>query len=543
MGKAFFRIFLLLFIGVHSLSAQNALPVVSNTHAVIDTIAHSIKIFYDVEDADNDPLEITFAVSNDSGLTFLVDVAGTEGDAGFPVTPGAVKIITCNYDPATAGFLSGFTNFAVKISADDLQEINIQDIVDKVDAAGLWTDLLMIEGTRNRTNGLQHLLNVRDTLSNRTKSNGLQYRLNEFTFSNFACQNIIGRLPGLTNEKATILITGHYDCATQGPGADDNGTAVAGVLQAIKVLNQYTFNKSIEFVFFDVEEDGLIGSKRYVQHDVPAYSQIEGVLNFEMIGFYSDANNSQLVPAGFSTLFPDAVASIEAQQNKGNFILNVANTNSNSLRFVFDSCAADYVPALRVISLAVSGTGAAVPIFRRSDHAPFWDDGLKALMLTDGAETRNTSYHTANDVSSILNQQFFTNVVKATIATVARLCEPIHAGFETSGEFEFEAATGVDIDHTLPVSFSICQNYPNPFNPSTRINYNIGNESKVKLTVYNYLGEKVCNLFDNIQSPGEHNVTWNTDGFASGIYILRAEIYDSNSGKLSTKSIKMSFIK
>ncbi|MFH1197918.1 MAG: M20/M25/M40 family metallo-hydrolase [bacterium] len=540
--KKIFLSFLILFGSIYT-NAQNSLPVVSNIHSTIDTVSNIIKLFYDVADTDNDQLEITFGVSNNSGTTFLVEVTEAAGDFGFPITPGAEKSITCNYDHATAGFHSDFTNFMIRVSADDKQEIDIQNIVNSVNSTKLWSDLLMIEGTRNRTDGLQHLLEVRDTLTSRIQSKALQYRLNEFTFGGANCQNIIGRLPGLTNEKATIIIDGHYDCVPGSPGADDNGTAVAGVLQAINVLSEFNFKKTLEFIFFDVEEDGLVGSRRYVQTDRPNFNLIEGVINFEMVGYYSDAPNSQIIPPGFELLFPAAVASIQADQNKGNFLLNTANVNSNSLRFVFDSCAVKYVPELRVISLAVAGFGTVAPILRRSDHASFWDASIKALMLTDGAETRNTNYHTANDASSTLNQQFYTNVVKATIATAAKLAEPIHAGFSSSNVFEFETTTDIVDVVNPPASFEMTQNYPNPFNPSTRISYSLAAESRVKLTLYTYIGEKVFELLNSIQSAGEHQVIWNASGFSSGVYYVRAEVYDTNSNSLSAKSIKLTLIK
>lgn len=74
---------------------------------------------------------------------------------------------------------------------------------------------------------------------------------------------------------------------------------------------------------------------------------------------------------------------------------------------------------------------------------------------------------------------------------------------------------------TLPTAFNLYQNYPNPFNPSTTIIYEIPNESKVKLVIYNILGKKVAELVNDFQKPGKYSVKWNAKGFASGVYIYQ----------------------
>ena len=179
-----------------------------------------------------------------------------------------------------------------------------------------------------------------------------------------------------------------------------------------------------------MEEEGLKGSIAYVQSGFTPGENIDGVLNFEMIGYYSNKPNSQNVPNGFSMLFPSAYSQLQTDNFRGNFIASVANTNSNDLNASFKSSAQQYVSQLKVIDLSVPGTGTIAPDFRRSDHAPFWDTNRQALMITDGANFRNDNYHTASDVKDSLDFGFMTNVVKATVATVASLANPRHSDVE-----------------------------------------------------------------------------------------------------------------
>jgi hypothetical protein len=88
---------------------------------------------------------------------------------------------------------------------------------------------------------------------------------------------------------------------------------------------------------------------------------------------------------------------------------------------------------------------------------------------------------------------------------------------------------GVNDKITVPEKYSLSQNYPNPFNPSTTINFSLPERTKVVLSVYNELGEKVAILFNGEREAGTHNVAWNASKFASGVYFyeLKSEKFSS----------------
>jgi hypothetical protein len=417
--------------------AQNQIPQVQNLQLSVDWIAKTLVVQYDVSDAENDPLEVAVDVSNNGGRSYnLSGSITTSGDVGFPVGVGVGKSILCNLsgiDPASGPF-------QVRLVVDDKQPVDIQLLVNAVDSVRLRNDLEFVEGIRHRTAGAVHLAAVRDSMKQLLASSYFHTAEHTFTYTgNYTGRNIVGSHPGTQAAGRVVVVDAHYDSVSNAPGADDNGSGTVGVWEIARILGNYPAKKTLRCIGFDLEEVGLVGSTRYVQNGIPATDTIDAVLNFEMIGYYSDAPNSQELPAGFNQLFPNAYNAVANNQWKGDFITNVGNVASSSLTTTFKNAAAQYVPDLRVISLDVPGNGQIAPDLRRSDHAPFWDSNRKALMITDGADFRNECYHTPGDtLNEKLNFTFMSNVVKATLATAAQLLELQHAA-QVFGSFESQA--------------------------------------------------------------------------------------------------------
>lgn len=432
-------------LGALPLFAQttNHPPVVSNLNATADWTNNTLTLTYDANDAENDLLEVSVGFSPDNGRTYLPPSQVTvSGDAGFPVTPGTGRTITCDIS-AVEGLSATFT---VRLVADDKQPFDIQQLVNEVDSNRLRTDLEFVEGIRHRNTGLAHLGEVRDSIADHFSALGLILEQQFFSYGNATGENIIGSLPGTAAAEKVVIVDAHYDTVNNAPGADDNGSGVVGFMEISRLLSRYPAKKTIRYIGFDMEEDGLRGSIDYVSNDLPATEQIEGVFNFEMIGYYSDQPNSQEIPTGFDIFFPDATTQIINNQKKGDFITNVANSNCASLALLFSTSAAQYVPDLKVITLVAPGNGSLFADLLRSDHAPFWFANKPALMLTDGADFRNDCYHTPQDMAEgKLNFTFMSNVVKATLASIAQLAEIQHAGWAVTtfdGILDAEEAPG-----------------------------------------------------------------------------------------------------
>lgn len=433
---------------------QNNPPVISNVTCLADTQDNRLIVEYDLTDVEGDDVDVIFRVSSDSGFSYVFDQGWTTGDVGYPVTPGSNKTLVWHYDS-----VGDITQYKVKLVADDRVPIDIQEIVDQVDSTNLWNDLTWIAQERHNTSAPTHWIAVRDSLYDRFEADGLIAWRFPFVYQNVNAENQIGRIPGCKNEGISYVIDSHFDGVTNSPGADDNGAGVAGLLEASRILSQYNFERSINIIGFDLEEQGLVGSARYVNDGgIFPWETVDGVLNFEMIGYYSEQDSTQEFPPGFASLFPDVQDSVMAQNYKGNFLTNVANTNSSWLRQTFDSCALVYVPELRVLSLEAPGTGFLTPDLRRSDHARFWDAGIAALMLTDGAEYRNFNYHTPFDTVGALDVNFMTNNVKAALATIATLARPQHSTVSVHDIF-VHPASGIAQVAEKRFEFTL---YPNP---------------------------------------------------------------------------------
>jgi len=500
----------------------NEPPLVSNVIAQIDTVQHIVTISYDAIDAENDPLMVTLSVSADSGLTFLFPIDSTSGDIGYPVAADTGKQILWHYNPTTlTPTIIG--KCRAKVIVDDLQPVDLQSIVDEVDSNLVIDDMTFITGVRHRTAGVRHLEAVKDTIEKRFMSYGLQDFSHTFNYGSYIAKNMVGRHPGLTDEKKTIIVDGHFDTVPNTPGADDNASGTVGMLQVMRVLSKYNFRHTLKFIGFDLEESGLAGSLHYVTEAIPSYDSIIGVLNNEMIGFFSNDSGSQILPTGFCTLFPALCDSIAAANYRGNFIFNVANDSSNSLRTLYDSCARVYVPNLRVLSIAVAGNGQIAPDLRRSDHAPFWDAGYKALFLTDGGNYRNPNYHLPSDTLGTINFTFMTNVIKATVATAATLAGVIHGNSAVSNFFNINITFIPQANPTVPETYLLAQNYPNPFNPNTLIKYQIPELSFVTLKVYDVLGSEITTLVSEEKLIGSYEVNFNAASLPSGVYFYRLQ--------------------
>lgn len=454
--KPFFS--LLLALCTTALLAQNQPPLLSNLRAEVNWITQTLTLQYDVSDAENDPLDISLSLSDNGGNTYtLSHLLPATGHVGYPVQPGTGRLITCD-----VGQLPGLAQvFTVRLVADDRQPFSLQTLVNEVDSNRLLQDMRFVEGIRHRTAGPLHLAAVRDSMMSRFQHAALHVQQNTFNYTGgYTGRNVIGTLPGTTQARQVVIADAHYDSMNNSPGADDNGSGVVGVLELARLLSRYPVQKTLRFIGFDLEEAGLVGSKQYVTNGIPAGDTMAGVFNFEMIGYYSEQPNSQKLPTGFEVLFPAAYNAVANDGFRGNFITNVGNTTSKPLITRFANAAAQYVPDLRVISVEAPGNSQIAPDLRRSDHAPFWDSGHPALMLTDGANFRNLCYHTGCDTTEDkLNFTFMSRVVKATLAAMAELAGIQHGDWATA---TFQGTVSTSAAAARPCMFSLRGNAGTP---------------------------------------------------------------------------------
>ena len=209
-----------------------------------------------------------------------------------------------------------------------------------------------------------------------------------------------------------LLLGAHYDSAPGTPGADDNGSAVAACLECARLLQEYQIGSTM-IVFFNREEDGLLGSRDFVAHLKTAKSPwvVNEAHIFEMVGFCNHAPKSQRLPPGIPGLIAPDV---------GNFLALLANRNSNAIGESLLKLAASYVPQFPVLALKMYlGIERFFGDFHRSDHAPFWEVGVPSVMWTDTSEFRNPHYHRASDTPETLDYAFLSQVTRLALARAA----------------------------------------------------------------------------------------------------------------------------
>ena len=504
--------------------AQNNPPVVVIKSASVDVVNQKVELNYSLSDAQNHPSMVWLKYSKDGGVFYDTILSNNlSGDAGAGITNGPDKKIIWNY----AGTSGNIYNTKLKLYASDGQTVSIADMVKQVDSNNLRRTLRSMQGVRNLGSSSILIGKVRDSIETIFNKYGFYTEKQTFSYNSLTGINITGRKPGMKGEDKTIVIDAHYDGVAGSPAADDNGSGVVGMMEAARILRQYNFEHSLRFIGFDFEEAGLIGSQRYVQSYIKSYEKLEGVLNLEMIGFYSNKKNSQTVPTGFNLLFPQAYQQLVNDTFKGNFIVVCGNTNSATLNSAYVKSTNLYVPQLKMLSVEVPSNGQIAPDFRRSDHASFWDNNNKALMLTDGSNFRNNNYHKPSDSIGTLNFNFMTNVVKATLATAAALCKPISAGYA-----EIDLATVSSIDkhaHDLPVLIEI---YPNPSNGKMILEYSTHEKLSSRVEVFDLTGKVVWQKVIDFNKSKE-KLPLDLSGLHSGTYLILFTTGD----KSLTKSI------
>jgi len=232
--------------------------------------------------------------------------------------------------------------------------------------------------------------------------------------------NAIGRKAGVGTDRRTIVVSAHYDSVPQCNGADDNATGVAAALGLARALSSATFEHDLVVACWDEEERGLIGSLAYAERAKANGEDIEVGISFEMLGYVSDAPNSQELPLGFELVFPEAVAEVEARDFRGDFIALVADADAAPMVDALVGAATEAAPMVRLdIPPSLLGSPALSDL-ARSDHAAFWNEGFAGIMITDTANFRYGGYHCADGEDAVerLDLNFAAEVTRATTAAV-----------------------------------------------------------------------------------------------------------------------------
>lgn len=205
--------------------------------------------------------------------------------------------------------------------------------------------------------------------------------------------NVIGEITGLSNPETIYILSAHLDnmpSTGRAPGADDNASGVVAALIAADILSQYQWDCTLRFGLWTGEEQGLNGSAAYALRAYNQGENIAGVLNLDMIA-WNTPNSSRDIDLHARSNFPATM------------------TLAQLFADVVDAYEFNLIPAI-----IPNGTGA-------SDHASFWQYGYPAILGIEDFGDFNPYYHTSNDRLSILDLDYYTEFIRASLATFVHM--------------------------------------------------------------------------------------------------------------------------
>jgi len=381
-------------------------------------------------------------------------------------------------------------------------------------------------------------------------------------------RNVYGVQLGSQYPNKKYIICAHYDDMPSGsvaPGADDNASGTAAVLEAARIFTQYDAKYTIIYALWDEEEQGLVGSSYYAQQAYNSGDSIMGVINLDMISYDSNSDGQAEIhtrPIGSSISLKDEILQINTLYGIG-------------------------------LTLSVINPGATW-----SDHASFWNRNFGAVCLIELDGDFNAYYHTVNDKIQYFDMPYYLKMSKSALGTTATLAQlttivPVemltftasarnssiqllwatasetnNQGFEiqrsindndnfvtvgfvngngSSTEINYYSFTDdpqligtnqiyyrlkqvdydgtfsysdvVSVSYDVPAEFVLNQNYPNPFNPSTTISYFVPKESFVSIKVYDFIGREVTTLVNEIKATGSYEISFDASNLPSGTYL------------------------
>jgi Zn-dependent M28 family amino/carboxypeptidase len=222
-------------------------------------------------------------------------------------------------------------------------------------------------------------------------------------------RNWILKLPGSRSGRQPTLIGAHFDAAPATPGADDNASGVAVLLELARHFAAEPASSPLWLVAFDLEERGMVGSGAYAQFLQRQRQSLRLMLSLEMLGYRDPTPGSQRYPAGLEKLYP----------NRGDYIGLIGNwpTWGDLLKLQRDF----QKVGIPCCWLLAGQRGLILPATRLSDHSPFWDAGYAAVMVTDTAFLRNPHYHKLSDTLETLDPDFLTGVCQGLMAGIRSL--------------------------------------------------------------------------------------------------------------------------
>jgi len=239
--------------------------------------------------------------------------------------------------------------------------------------------------------------------------------LQNYDYEGKTFSNIIVSIPGVKYPDETVIIGAHYDTVYGTPGADDNASAVAVLLEVCRALKSISPGRTLKLIFFFLEEPPVfrtehMGSYVYAKEAKARNENIKAMICLEMVGYYSDKKDGQTFPLPLMNMMFSTTP---------NFIAVVGNLKSRNLVDKVKNSLLKVSP----IPVETLTSVSFVPGVDLSDHRSFWKMGYPAVMITDTAFYRNPNYHTENDTIDTLDFNTMADLLKGLLQAAKDLTD------------------------------------------------------------------------------------------------------------------------
>ena len=283
------------------------------------------------------------------------------------------------------------TSIEAKI-ADTAEKTYGSDIIDMIQAVNedtLYSYLWTIQRFGPHPTGSYACDEVKEFIYDELSNTGLKVKLHTWNTRKLSGVNIEATHPGAGSENGIVIVCAHYDSVEISPGVDDDGSGVATVLSAAKIMSEYEFNCTVKFVFFSGEEQGLYGSQAYAKKVYEQNENLIGLINLDGVGYAKTRSD-------------------------GFFIRELADDDSSWIVDVSKKISQTYFNQIQLNIVHLPDE----PI---SDHASFRKYGYHTCYFFEN--TTNPFYHTSDDTLANVNISYLTKVCKLTIGSLAKMAE------------------------------------------------------------------------------------------------------------------------
>ncbi|NIM19215.1 MAG: M20/M25/M40 family metallo-hydrolase [Candidatus Latescibacteria bacterium] len=326
-------------------------------------------------------------------------------------------------------------------------------------------------------------------LKNRCEALGLPARLDTVSYRSGMWRrtfNVVAEITGSDPGQGKVILGAHYDSIDNSsysdslapaPGADDNGTGCAALLEIARVIKDLPLERTIEIVFFGAEEIGRWGSIFHAEQASAKGDSIVAMLSLDAIGYDADARKDVQI----------------------RYIDEDSGWLAEAGVVAFD--------AIRSSTFAEAVKPSSSPYESVSDHVSFWEQGFVAVHVFEGTNDSNPYINSEGDSISLVDFDYVVETTEAVAYLVA----------VTLGGASTMTPKGV---------FTVLPAYPNPFKDVITIRFDIHRESVVTVDVYGPQGEIVERIFHGVLAQDSHAKTWDGSGLgrervASGVYFIR----------------------